>query len=133
MEEVAKCSAVRNLNAGQLLYSEGSEAACTYIVAQGSVKSIRVDQDGREQVLSVEPTGAVLGSAAIFTEGCYVSNMVAYEPATVLCIEIQAMKRLCRAYPELLWEMAVDLGGAGARIYRFGGHVKFAQRRSEAG
>ena len=109
VEEVAKCSTVRNLNAGQLLYSEGSEATCTYIVAQGSVKSIRVDQDGREQILSVERAGCVLGSAAIFTEGCHVSNIVANEPATVLCIETQAMKRLCRTYPQLLWEMAVTL------------------------
>ncbi len=109
IDELAKCAVFRNLNAGQLLYSEGSEAKCTYIVAQGSLKSIRVDQEGREQLLALERVGAVLGSAAIFTEGSYVSNIVANEPSNVLCIQTQAMKRLCREYPELLWEMAVTL------------------------
>jgi CRP/FNR family cyclic AMP-dependent transcriptional regulator len=92
-----------------MLYVEGAEATHVYIVAEGSLRSIRTDADGREQVLSVERTGCILGTPAIFMEGTCMSTAVVEESVAVLAVETPTMRRLCKAHPELLWIMATAL------------------------
>lgn len=108
-EELGKCAVVRNLETGNVLYLEGSEAAYVYLVVRGSLRSVLTDIEGREQTLSVERRGMVLGGVAVFTEGGYTSTMIANEPVTVLRVETEMMKRLCRAHPDWLWSMASAL------------------------
>ena len=63
---VVASSTVRNLTRGEILYSEQEEASALYFVVRGQLRSIRMNVEGREQVLSTEPPGAILAAVALF-------------------------------------------------------------------
>ncbi len=109
VDDLARSGTVRVLSPGQTLYTEGQAALSVNIVMEGSFRSNRSDVDGRQQVLCIERAGSVLGGACVFNGSVYVSTMVAEEQATVLCVEMHTMKRLCQAHPDLLWRLAASL------------------------
>jgi CRP-like cAMP-binding protein len=74
-----------------------------YVVIQGTLRSMRQNAKGREQVLSTEQPGAVLAAVPIFSEGKFYATTVADTGCQVLSIDAQDILRLCQQHPELLW------------------------------
>ncbi len=99
-------STIRSLTRGEIFYSEQEEASALYVVVRGQLRSIRMNVEGREQVLSTEPPGAILAAVALFGEEKFDSTMIADTPSQVLAIGRNKMLDLCRKYPELLWNLA---------------------------
>jgi CRP-like cAMP-binding protein len=103
---VVASSTVRNLCRGEILSSEQEEASALYVVLRGQFRSIRMSVEGREQVLSTEPPGAILAAVALFGGEKFYSTLIADTPSQVLAIARNEMLDLCRQYPELLWNLA---------------------------
>ena len=97
---------VRRLDRGEMLYSEHEKAAGLFVVAAGELRSIRQSADGREQVLSTEPTGATLSEVPVFNGGNYFTTVIADVPSIVICIDHADVHRICNEHPELLWNVA---------------------------
>ena len=106
LDTIVGYATTRNLNRGEVLYSEHEEASALYVVARGELRSIRQSTGGREQVLSTEHPGAILAAVAIFNGGKFYSTLIADTPATVLAIEKRDVHELCRRHTELLWNLA---------------------------
>lgn len=104
--EIANLAILRRVRRGQLLFSERQEASGLYIVTRGEIRSVRQSPSGREQVLSTERPGAILGVVPVFNGGKFYSTAIADSVAEVLCIERRAMQRLCREHKEILWNLA---------------------------
>ena len=74
-----------------------------YVVAYGTLRSMRQNAKGREQVLSTERGGAILAAVPIFSGGKFFSTGIADTDCQVLCIDAQDILSLCQEHPELLW------------------------------
>lgn len=101
--EVASRTITRQLRPGEVLFSEHDKAKALYIVVDGTLRSIRQNQKGREQVLSSEGPGAILGAVPIFSEGNFHSTTIADVTCQVLCIEAEDVLNLCQQHNDLLW------------------------------
>jgi CRP/FNR family transcriptional regulator len=106
LKKTADLAVPRQLNRGQVLFSEHDEASGIYVVVRGELRSVRQSVDGREQVLSTERAGATLAAVAVFNDGKFYSTMIADTSAEVICITKQDMLQLCRENPEVLWRIA---------------------------
>lgn len=106
LREIADLAKLRRIRRGQILFSERQEASGLYIVTQGEIRSVRQNPNGREQVLSTERPGAIMGVAPVFNGGKFYSTAIADAASEVLCIEQRAMQRLCREHNQILWNLA---------------------------
>jgi CRP/FNR family transcriptional regulator len=106
LSELAKRSMVRQLRAGETLFSEDDEASGLYIVIEGDLRSVRRNAKGREQVLSTEGPGAILAAVPVFNGGKFFSTVIAVTAVEILCLEKHDLHRLCHQHTELLWNLA---------------------------
>ncbi len=56
---------------GDLLFSEGEEAAGFYVVLDGKVKVYKLSPEGKERILHIIHPGGTFAEAAIFGDGLY--------------------------------------------------------------
>lgn len=91
----------RRLNKGETLFSEGEKAKGLYVIARGSLRSYRVNSEGREQVLLIERAGTTVGEVPMFDDKPYHSTVVANEDSEVLFILKNEVKRLCSNHPSI--------------------------------
>ncbi len=106
LRKISGLASTRQLQRGQVLFSEYAEGSGLYVVASGELRSVRQNAEGREQVLSTERVGAVLAMAPVFNGGKFYSTMVADTAAEVLCIQTRDVHELCQQHTELLWNVA---------------------------
>lgn len=106
LKKIATHGVARQLERGQILFSEHEEASAVYVVASGELRSIRQSAEGREQVLSTERAGAILALAPVFNSGKFYSTVIADSDAQVLCIDRDEMRELCQEHMELFWHAA---------------------------
>jgi CRP/FNR family transcriptional regulator len=62
---------VREHPRGELLFSEGEEAAGFFVVLDGKVKVYKLSPDGKERILHIIQPGGTFAEAAIFGDGLY--------------------------------------------------------------
>ncbi len=105
-EKIAGLAVSQNLNRGQVLFSEHEEASGLFVVADGELRSVRQNAEGREQVLSTERRGSVLAAVPVFNGGKYYSTMISGDASEVLRMEKHHVHQLCREHTELLWNLA---------------------------
>ncbi len=106
LRNVADRAIAMELKRGQILYSEHDQASGLYVVADGELRSIRQNLEGREQVISTERAGAILAAAPVFNGGRFYSTIIADTDSHLLCIEIRDMHELCHKHTEVLWSLA---------------------------
>ncbi|HZS55221.1 MAG TPA: Crp/Fnr family transcriptional regulator, partial [Bryobacteraceae bacterium] len=108
--KVAGRATIRTLTVGEVLFSEHDSATALYVVVEGELRSVRRNEDGREQVLSTERAGAVLAAVPMFSGGKFYSTTIADRRSEVLCIQARDVRELCREFPELLWNLVRVFG-----------------------
>ena len=106
LQHVAQFAVTRHLSRGQVLFSEYDEASGLFVVAEGELRSIRQNVEGREQVLSTERPGAVLAAVPVFNGGKYYCTVISDTNSEVLSLEKKHVHRLFREHTELLWSLA---------------------------
>jgi CRP-like cAMP-binding protein len=62
---------IREHPRGELLFSEGEEAAGFFVVLDGKVKVYKLSPEGKERILHVIHPGGTFAEAAIFGDGLY--------------------------------------------------------------
>jgi CRP/FNR family transcriptional regulator len=85
----------KRLAAGERLYHAGEAFSYLYYVKTGSLKSVMLLQDGREQVTGFHLAGDTLGLDAVGT-AAHPSEAVALEDAWVCAIPYQSLMQLSR-------------------------------------
>src|SRR5210317_1031694 len=69
---------------GELLFSDGEEAAGFFIVLDGKVKVYKLSPEGKERILHVIQPGGTFAEAAIFGEGLYPAYAETLQSSTLL-------------------------------------------------
>lgn len=89
------------LRRGEILFMAGDAAAGLYVVVEGAVRAYRVSNDGREQVIHVESSGATLAEVPVFDGGAYPSTAAAEEDSRLLFIRREEVLQLCLDHPAI--------------------------------
>ncbi len=93
------------------IFLEGEAPEALYIVRSGKVKVLRHSTDGKDVVLRVCSTGAMLGTVATFDGGGYPGTAQAIEECTLLVIARNDVLTLVNRYPVFALAVIADLGG----------------------
>lgn len=91
---------LRRVRAGVVLLHEGTRAESVYVVRFGTFKTLRVAEDGYEQVLGFSGQADVIGFDALCS-GAHPSSAVALEDAGVYALPIRELDGLRQRVPSL--------------------------------
>jgi len=81
---------------GELLFSDGEEAAGFFIVLDGKVKVYKLSPEGKERILHVIHPGGTFAEAAIFGEGLYPAYAEPLQASKLLFLPKDAFLALLR-------------------------------------
>ena len=91
----------KELQAGEMIFSEGDPCEGLYIVQSGNVKIFNTSPGGREQVLHIEKAGNSLAELPVFDGGNYPASTAAVDHCTLLFISKKDFRALCLERPEV--------------------------------
>ncbi len=92
------------------IFLEGEAPEALYVVKTGKVKVLRHSTDGKDVVLRVCSTGAMLGTVATFDGSGYPGTAQAIEDCTLLVIARNDVLTLVNRYPVFALAVIADLG-----------------------
>src|ERR1051325_6729833 len=95
LKSLSEVCVERKLSKDQVLFSAGGESKGLFVIARGSLRAIRENSEGREQVIHIEKAGTTIAEVPVFDDRPYPSTVVAEEDTEVLFISKSDVKRLC--------------------------------------
>lgn len=101
LNSVAEACVEHRLKKGEILFSAGEPAQGLYVIASGSLRAFRTNEDGREQIIHVEKAGTTIAEVPVFDEKPYPSTVASEEESEVLFISKENIKKLCLKYPPI--------------------------------
>ncbi len=100
----------RHVEAGETLFTAGTDADVLYIVAHGQVKVTQYTASGREQLLRLLQAGDFDGEAVLFTQTAHNNNAVALTETQVCTISRADFQGLLQRTPDLALNVLNALG-----------------------
>jgi CRP-like cAMP-binding protein len=95
LDRVYRHSRIVELEDGQLLFSQGEDVVCFYLVLSGKIKLYRVSPDGQEKIIEIVPSGEVFAEALMFMDQPYYPvSAAALSNTVVLGIEAKDFKAM---------------------------------------
>ncbi|QJD98206.1 response regulator [Mucilaginibacter robiniae] len=92
---------VRQMKKKQVLYYEGDQPQGIYLVLDGSIKTIKLAEDGRELMTGLYKAEDYLGVNAVLLEESFNETAEVVEDATVCLLPKDAMLSLINRYPDV--------------------------------
>ena len=87
LRKITETQRIRSLPKGGLLFLEGDAGTAIYVLASGSIRLFRSDEEGREAVVHLVRPGEVFAEAVLFDEERYPVSAEAREDSQVVEIE----------------------------------------------
>lgn len=100
----------RTLAAGEMLFRAGDPCRGLYVIETGRVRILRVNADGKEQVLHVETAGRPVAELPLFDGGAYPASGEAVEPTRLVFLSRADFEHLYRTHPEIAHAVIRALG-----------------------
>ena len=91
---------ILSAEARDVLFREGADAECFYVVLSGYVRLFRTSLEGREADIGIFGPGEVFGQCAMFLNGRYPFNAQAAEPVTLARFDISKARQIMREEPD---------------------------------
>lgn len=91
----------RRMQAGQMLFREGTPADCAFVVASGRFELTRTARNGHAVQLGFAEHGTLLGELALVTSVNRSLTAIAPETAEVIRISRPLFRRMLEEYPEI--------------------------------
>jgi CRP-like cAMP-binding protein len=101
LSDIAERTTELHLRKGEMLFLSGEPARGLFVIVGGRIRAFRQNDDGREQVMHVDASGAVLGDVPVFDDGPYPASAVSQVETDLLFIEKKELRELCVKYPSL--------------------------------
>jgi CRP/FNR family cyclic AMP-dependent transcriptional regulator len=130
LEKLARYAVPRKAEPEELIFVEGDDCQGLYVIFSGAVKIFKQSAQGREQVLTVERTGAVVAELPVFDGGPYPASCKPIEPSVLLFISKQDFRRSCREDPELTLKVLASVGTRLRRLVMIIEELSFLTVRS---
>jgi CRP-like cAMP-binding protein len=92
----------QSFQTGRVIFQQGQEGDCAYILQSGAVEIVRDTDDGKITLGRLAP-GSIFGEMALIDDAPRMAGAVAVEPCTVIVIRREMLKRkLDKADPFLV-------------------------------
>ena len=90
---------------GTVLIQQGSEPGDIFFIEDGLAKLVRIDGNGREQILGLRGPGWFLGAAFVMVGRSHPASVVAVTPCTVRRLSREAFLEMMTEQPGLSWHV----------------------------
>ncbi|WDF45553.1 Crp/Fnr family transcriptional regulator [Chryseobacterium sp. KACC 21268] len=100
---------VKTYDAGDIIFSEGSEPNYYYQIIEGNVKLNNYDEDGKESIQNIVTKGQSVGEFLLFIKKKYPANAVAISDCKILRISKIKFFKILDDHPELKMDMIQNL------------------------
>ncbi len=109
MATITDAMAVRALQRGDVLFSEGDEPTELFVVTNGRIAISNQSVDGRESMMALMERGDLFGEMPLFDQMDRSAGARALEASEVIAIPYEPVQSLYRSRPELLWRVVALL------------------------
>jgi CRP/FNR family transcriptional regulator len=109
-------SALKKVDKGEQIFSEGTDASAFFAVVSGKVKIYKVSPDGKEHTLHIHGSGDLVAEAAIFDSVIYPASCMALEDTALIRISREGFLSLIKKHPEFALKM---MSGYSKRLRQF--------------
>ncbi len=109
IDTIASVAVARELQRGDLLFSEGEDAAELFVVSSGRVAISNKSIDGRESMMALMERGDLFGEMPLFDQLQRSAEARALEPSGVIAIPYAPIRELYEQRPVLLWKAVAML------------------------
>lgn len=103
LKRIASILKTRSFAKGDVLFSEGATGLGVWLVVKGSVKLIKMDASGREQLLKVVQQNEFFSEVVLFDGGTYPATAIASSEGSAVVLYNSDAKALIHMHPELAW------------------------------
>jgi len=105
----------RHMKKGEYLFKQGEPENGVYFIKEGSLKFVRITENGEEVIIQIVGSGEVIGETALFREGAFSPvSAIVLEEANVCSIDIKSFERIIIGNPEIALQIIKNLT---ARLY----------------
>ncbi len=101
LEALAAHGVVRRVARDEVLVAEGDRCEGLFVIQAGAIKTFKMADTGREQVLTIERAGSTVGELPLFDSGNYPASATAVEDSTLLYLPKREVLDLCRRNSEV--------------------------------
>lgn len=117
LDALAAVSGIQKFQAGELIFSQGEEAAAFFIVLKGKVQIYKISNEGKEMILHIFGPGDIFAEVPIFSDiPKYPANSLCMEDSEILAIQGQGFREIVQKYPNLALNM---LSVLAQRLHQF--------------
>lgn len=116
LKDLSRIAVDKSYQKGDLIISEGDEAAGFYIIAAGQIKVFKVSAEGKEQILHIFGPGEPIGEVPVFTGQPFPAYAEALAKSLLLFFPRAAFVNLIAGNPSLALNM---LGVLSKRLRQF--------------
>lgn len=95
----------KQINKGEIIFSEGEEGNGFFVIAEGRVKIFKVSTEGKEQILHIFGPGQPFGEVPVFAGQRFPANAQALEKTRAFFLPRAAIVDLIAANPSLALNM----------------------------
>jgi CRP/FNR family transcriptional regulator len=106
----------KQLDNGELLFSEGEICHGLHIIARGKVRIFKTSLGGREQVLAVNNPGECVAELPVFDGGPYPASAMAIEDTEIAFISRRDFQAYCIEHPQVALKVLAVVGGRLRRL-----------------
>jgi CRP-like cAMP-binding protein len=99
IKKLVLISEVREVQAGELIVSEGDRGDEMFVLLEGTVQVEKNQPDGSRQALDQLSPGQVFGEMALVTQHPRSATVVALSPGKLLVLKWDGIQRISRIYP----------------------------------
>ncbi|WP_029422913.1 Crp/Fnr family transcriptional regulator [Alicyclobacillus macrosporangiidus] len=101
LQRVHALAVERRFGRGEYAFMEGQEREAVYFIRRGLIKIIKVDEEGREHIVTILGAGQMFPHVGFFQEGPYPGTAQAMEKSVLLAIRTAAFDALLVEYPDI--------------------------------
>jgi len=101
LKKMAKDYKPRNFKKNQIVYYEGDSANGLYYIGSGKVKTIKMEESGRELTTAIYSPEEYLGVHAVLTNEPFTETAVAIEDCSLSLIPKDKIEQLLQVHPEI--------------------------------
>ncbi|WP_054672347.1 Crp/Fnr family transcriptional regulator [Calditerricola satsumensis] len=110
VERIAAIAIPRTYPKKTVIFTEGSAREAVYFIVDGLVKTVKVDENGHEQIVSLLTTGDMFPHTGFFDQSPYPATAEAVEPTRVFAIPVRAFEQLLLSTPTIAVKVLRVLG-----------------------
>lgn len=114
LDRLVAVAKFREVEKGELLFSEGETAKGFFVVAEGAIKIFKLSPEGKERILHIVHPGSTFAEAAIFGNGLYPAHAEPLQKSQVLFFAKKEFLLLLHQHAQI----AINMIGGLSRFLR---------------